>query len=136
MARCEDCNKFVSFDEPQAEVESDDIISGEVCIDVRVVLPCAECSTEIKETTLVYEETVECPTCGQDHLDELSIEDANATGQEIYEDAFSPKTGKKLKHQTKYYGAEVTFMLCCERCGESEEHTGYVKELPSSFDDC
>lgn len=134
--RCPDCNKFVSYADPEAEVESEELISGEVCIEVRVSLPCAECSTELKEAYLTYEETVECPNCGKEHLDELSMEEVDAAGQEIYEDAFSEKTGKKLKHQKKFYGAEVNFTIHCDKCGESEQHTGYVQELPESFEEC
>ncbi len=57
--RCPDCNKFVSFDEGNVDdVEADiDDESGTVTVSGRVVLPCAECGTELKE--LAVDETVE-----------------------------------------------------------------------------
>ena len=50
MARCPDCNKFVSYDdsqdpEPNVDVDPEGRISG----DVRVFLACSECGTELKE---------------------------------------------------------------------------------------
>ena len=49
--RCNDCNKFVSFDdstEPEAEIEIDE--DGQISGTVRIVLTCAECGTELKES--------------------------------------------------------------------------------------
>ncbi len=49
--RCPDCNKFVAFDDgnvDEVEVELDED-TGTVGISGRVVLPCAECGTELKE---------------------------------------------------------------------------------------
>ncbi len=54
--RCPDCSKMVSYDEPQATVESEEVSNeGLVNIEVRLVLPCAECGTELKETTFNFE---------------------------------------------------------------------------------
>jgi hypothetical protein len=49
--RCPQCNKFVAFDEGnvddiQAEIDE---VSGEVTIEGRIVLPCAECGEELKQ---------------------------------------------------------------------------------------
>lgn len=57
--RCPECNKFVGFDDgnvDEVEVEIDED-SGAVTVTGRVVLPCAECGTELKE--LSVDETVE-----------------------------------------------------------------------------
>ncbi len=62
--RCPDCSKMVSYDEPQATVESEEVSDeGLVSIEVRLVLPCAECGTELKETTFNFEIDLEhtCP---------------------------------------------------------------------------
>ena len=55
--RCPDCGKFVGFDEGNVdEVEADiDEESGVVQIEGRVVLPCAECGTELKELSVSEE---------------------------------------------------------------------------------
>jgi hypothetical protein len=52
--RCPDCNKFVSYDESNPEVEGDPEVTedGDVTVSVRVVLPCAECGQELKDCTL------------------------------------------------------------------------------------
>jgi len=48
--RCPDCNKFVGFDEGQVdEIEAVIDENGVVCVSGRIVLPCAECGTELKE---------------------------------------------------------------------------------------
>lgn len=52
--RCPDCAKFVGYDDGSVdEVEADiDADTGEVTIGGRVVLPCAECGTDLKELTV------------------------------------------------------------------------------------
>lgn len=48
--RCPDCNKFVGFDEGNVD-EITAVIddNGVICVSGRVVLPCADCGTELKE---------------------------------------------------------------------------------------
>ena len=66
MARCPDCNKFVSYDDGDVDVQSEDVESGEVRVEVRIVKTCAECGTELKEATLElhgpFEHDCESPT--------------------------------------------------------------------------
>jgi len=57
--RCENCNKFVPYDDGnvddvEAEIDED---TGEVTVTGRVVLPCAECGSDLKE--LSVEDTCE-----------------------------------------------------------------------------
>ncbi len=49
--RCPDCSKMVSYGEPEMEVESEDVDSSDGCVTatVRMVLPCGECGTELKD---------------------------------------------------------------------------------------
>jgi len=52
MARCPDCNKFVSYDdgtEPEAEADVDE--TGHITGTVRIALTCAECGTELREAS-------------------------------------------------------------------------------------
>lgn len=54
--RCPQCSRFVSYGEQDPEVTTSDIRpDNTVEVDVRVVLPCADCSTELKD----YEDKVE-----------------------------------------------------------------------------
>jgi hypothetical protein len=56
--RCPDCNKFVSFDEADPEVNDLDVSdNGSVTASVRIVNTCAECGTELKEAMLELEES-------------------------------------------------------------------------------
>jgi len=55
MARCPDCNKFVSYDDGDVDVQSEDVESGEVRVEVRIVKTCAECGTELKEANFDLE---------------------------------------------------------------------------------
>jgi hypothetical protein len=53
MARCPDCNKFVSYDtdqEPEVDVDIDE--DGQVTGSIRIFDACSECGTELRETTL------------------------------------------------------------------------------------
>lgn len=58
--RCPDCNKFVGFDELNVDdVEVDiDETTGQVSVSGRMVLPCADCGTELKEAGVDHEEDV------------------------------------------------------------------------------
>ena len=72
MARCPDCNKFVSYDEDYEPEVSDEAVNidgeGEdatatITATIRIALPCAECSTELAETSLDWEYEI----TAQDH---------------------------------------------------------------------
>jgi hypothetical protein len=47
--RCPDCNKFVSFDEPEIEGDDPDIVGTAVSGNVRIVLKCADCGGELMD---------------------------------------------------------------------------------------
>jgi hypothetical protein len=48
--RCPDCNKFVSFDEQEPEINSIEVDdSGNVSAEVRIVNACGDCGAELKE---------------------------------------------------------------------------------------
>lgn len=60
--RCPDCNKFVSYDESaEPEVNDLQISEGNVTGQVRVLLTCAECGTELKEANFDIDVSVELP---------------------------------------------------------------------------
>lgn len=52
--RCPQCNKFVSYGDGIVELEVHDQAGGEIQVDIRVVLPCADCSTELKENSFEW----------------------------------------------------------------------------------
>jgi len=78
--RCPDCNKFVSFEENEPEVESIDVDGDRnVTATVRIVNSCGECGQELKEATLDMEKSFEheCP--------EEKVEELKRRKQEEYE---------------------------------------------------
>jgi len=55
--RCPNCSKFVSLEAQDPEVQSCDVeLDGTVSAEVRLVLACAECGDEGKETVFTFEE--------------------------------------------------------------------------------
>jgi len=129
--RCNDCNKFVSFDsdvEPEISVDvSGTIVSG----DARIVNNCADCGTELKECSFDINE--EIPGADAHECDgELSVEVEGAGRTDRMED--KTRTGKPIKH-SRYmkhlYGAEATFKVVCDKC-EFEAEIPWSDETPGS----
>lgn len=66
MARCNSCSKFVSYDDPEFEVEGDpEADEGTVTARVTLTMPCGECGDGLKGATFDFEETFE-HTCDED----------------------------------------------------------------------
>lgn len=153
MARCPDCNKFVSYDtDTEPEIEDVQVFdeSTEVQGSVRVVLCCAECGTELKESNQEFNETFE-HTCEMEDVlpeflpefnpkedEQYEIEDSSATFHERYQDR-NPKTGKPIKnprYMKKYYGAEIVISIKCNKCGDTFDQEITTEEQASYFDEC
>lgn len=121
--RCPDCQKMVSYDEPQLELQDEDISGGEFSCNVRIILPCAECGGELKECTLEFQQTIEhecdedkviCSMCEHpkaehpredcDVFEEIEPEDDKTYELEMNDpeptEDYRPKT-KKLKNGTE-----------------------------------
>lgn len=129
--RCPDCNKFVSMEpgDPEAELHLDD---GQVIGTVRIVMNCAECNTELKESNFdieldVPEEILKAHS-GEGHeldLDESDFENID-------------KSEGKGRYRKTYYGAHGDISLCCScRPGDqivNLEFNDYVQA--SNMDEC
>jgi hypothetical protein len=136
--RCPDCNKFVSFDaetEPEIDVDFDEMtrtINGSV----RIVNNCAECSTELKETT--FDVDIDLSAEIEDHWKEHGWKDGDAEAPEghgsfdLSDDGGSrsersqthDRHGKPIRnprYSRRYYGATAVFTVACE-CGHNIEH--------------
>ena len=128
--RCDQCNKFVSYDdgqEPEAELDLDD---GQVTGTVRVVLPCAECGQELKEGTFDVDvdirEDLEKHN-REKHADKISKDEQ---GNELIEvDNFEVEmNGCEMKTRTKgkgrwtetFYGHSTEFCVNCSLCPASD----------------
>jgi endogenous inhibitor of DNA gyrase (YacG/DUF329 family) len=147
--RCPDCNKFVPNGDPEAEVQSGEdfeaeLDEGKLIIkcqpEVRVMIPCGECGTELKETILEFEMETEheCdklpkkePKGGIEVEGNIEVE---ATDDYRTKD----KHGKAIKnprYQAHLYGAEVTATVTCPFCQETIEFTDQDEVESSSMDE-
>jgi hypothetical protein len=147
MARCPDCNKFVPYDmSTEPEVEDVQVFdTDEIQGSVRVVLACEECGTELKESyqefTETFEHECEIPAFKPDfdpETDEpFEVGDSSATFHERTQ-THTPK-GKVIKnprYAKRYYGAEISVTIKCNRCDGEFEVNVTTEEQASYFDEC
>lgn len=149
--RCPDCNKMVSYGDPTVEVNDETIsfqkeegkneFSGEVTFNVRLMLPCADCSTELKETTFEFELPFE-HTCKEGTVIEEADEgeDFSVSVEAEPTDRFQnkdPKTGKAIpsRFQKHFFGADVRGDITCPHCKEEFEVVGNDECQASSMDE-
>lgn len=153
--RCPDCNKFVSYDEPEVECDGVDINGDSVSVSVRVALNCAECGTTLKEATIEGECMIEhiCKPV-EERIGETFLPQSELTFKEDEEqfeiedegigegtDRLETKdrNGKLIKnyrYMKKYYGFSISPEIRCRKCGEFFSVTIEGEEQASCFDEC
>lgn len=126
--RCPDCNKFVGLETQDPEVNDLDIDdAGSISGNVRVYRQCADCSTELKETTFDIDASVEdLPNkCGDDDYHNLTIEETSC-------DLTESGGGRYKKNMI---GFSLSYHVKCEDCSYSV--TGIIEDATSasSFDE-
>lgn len=123
--RCQNCGKFVSYGEPETNVDHEDINDSIVSVTTRVVLPCAECGEELKEADLEFEfDLDELHECLADEELDSAKDPYELLDVEAIEESKRitvSKTGKQIAYsnQKQYYGAKVIASVKCNRCNES-----------------
>jgi len=142
--RCPDCAIFVSYGgDLEPEIESEEINEDELTGSVRVVLDCAECGGELKESSMEYEVQIE------HECSDANEEDSDADGEDQFEihstaTSFTERRQTKDRHgkpitnyryQRTYYGAEITTTIKCTRCEEEFDVETTVEEQASSFEE-
>ncbi len=136
--RCPDCNKFVSMEVSDPEVDTLEVdTDGTVNITVRIVRTCAECGTELKEATLEFS-TQDYTQIVEDHIKEFHPErpkvpegegevevEAPEGEEKVYADEVEldiSEEGVEALEETEkrvsYFGAEVQFCIKCESCNK------------------
>jgi hypothetical protein len=136
--RCPDCNKFVSFDQQDPEVDAA-VGNSEITGSVRLVLACAECGGELKEANIDFSADIDHTCEGKDvSTEELDFEIVSEMSENTdrYED--KDRKGRKIKsyrYMKHYYGAELTFEVKCLGCEEEFEVTASVEEQASGFEE-
>lgn len=138
--RCPSCEKMVSLDFNDPEVESieveaeepdpngdpklDDHTTLSVTANVRIVRVCADCGEEMKEATLDLEET--------------SIEGPIGSGHEfeVEEDSVDQIEEGGGRYAKSYFGAEVGYTITCTcGCGFARSATMSDKVAASEMDE-
>jgi len=147
--RCPSCSKFVSFGEPDVEVESSEVGDDDtVTAEVRVTLPCAECGEELKERFFTVDGQI-------DHLCEFPLVIAKLTKEaggdpakvgtdevdtavadrefDILEATAEPLDRMQGKSK-RFYGATVTWEVVCGACDTPITVTADDEEEAAAFD--
>jgi phage FluMu protein Com len=149
--RCPDCNKFVSYDEPECEVQSVETDGTEVRATVTVGLNCSECGNRLKEAEIEATADIEheCkPLSERDPSlapsepfvegdEEFSVDcEGDAEPSDRLED--KDRHGKRIKnyrYMKHYYGFTLEQEVKCNKCGETFSVTIDGEEQASSFDE-
>ncbi len=100
--RCPDCNRFVAYNQDDPEVELE-VTSEGVTGDVRIVLTCEQCGTELKEST--FEVSTDDDLTGHEGDEhELDVEaDAEPT----------TRTEGHGRGTKTFYGYHMTYKVTC-----------------------
>ena len=150
--RCPDCNKFVSYDDPQCEVNSVEIDGTTIRASVTVSLNCQDCGGTLKDSEIEAE-------CDFDHEckpkserpkeqapeadykegeDQFEIEsDGDAEGTNRLQD--KDRHGKQIKssrYMKSFYGFTMEPEIKCRKCGEVFSVTLEGEEQASAFNEC
>lgn len=140
--RCPDCNKFVSFDEPEIESSNDAEVNdceqddgGQVTGSIRIVLKCADCGNELKDAELDYEATFE-HTCKKRKKKQEPEFEVDGEPDFTSTDRYDGKPGTPMRYRRHYYGAEISGIVVCKHCGEKIEFSATVEDRASSFNEC
>jgi uncharacterized CHY-type Zn-finger protein len=141
--RCPDCSKFVSFGEGEVEINDVSVNDDEVTGTVRIMLPCGDCGTELKDAEIDFYIQIEhecaegTKPMDEDFSDErYEIESENADFTERMQD--TDRHGRKIKsyrYMRHFYGADVNVALKCNVCGESFSVSDIVEEMASGFNE-
>jgi ribosomal protein S27E len=152
--RCPDCNKFVSYDEPQTEVGDVSVEGTTVRANVTVQLNCQDCSNTLKDAEIESEAEIthECkPEAERDaewkpdvefheneEDDQFEVDsDGDAEGTSRVQD--TDRHGKPIKsarYMKTFYGYTLTTSIKCRKCGEVFDVELEGEEQASGFNEC
>ena len=131
--RCPDCNRFVSYDEPEAEIDSYNFSEKQLTAEVRIVLKCAECGEELKEATKTFEKEIICPECGSSNLECDNIDSNGDSRFEEKDDKGKPI--KNSRYWKTFYIADLVIEMSCLDCKHEWMENEAVEEQASFFEE-
>ncbi len=113
--RCPECNKFVSMEAGDPEVEDITILDDEVKCTVRLVVNCAECGNELKEYMSEPSELLQDKLYKATGYDEHFDEEGEPIGDEcemmVEETGVEPMD--KIEKRKTLHGAEINYEVKC-----------------------
>lgn len=149
--RCPDCNKFVSYDEPQCEVQDVDISETTLLATVAIALNCQDCGTTLKDAE-VEDETEIKHTCKPEKdrpenwresadFDEGEQFEVEEQGEPEPNDRLENRDrhGKAIKnprYMKRFYGFSLESDVRCRKCGEVFQVPTSGEEQASAFNEC
>lgn len=151
--RCPSCNKFVSYDEPEVQVEDVTVEGTTVTADVTVNLNCADCGENLKSANIQADGEIahECkpekerleewePDAnykkGEDD-DQFEVEE-QGDGEGTSRLETTDRHGKPIKsarYMKTFYGFTLESTIKCRACGETFPITLEGEEQASAFDE-
>jgi hypothetical protein len=139
--RCPDCNKFVSYDEPQCDVQSVEVEDDLVRATVTVSLNCQDCGTTLKDAEIEGEAGIdhECkPESPKQEDAGFSVESEGDPEGESRQQT-TDRHGKPIKsarYMKTFYGFSIETQIVCSKCSESFSVTVTGEEQASGFNEC
>lgn len=135
--RCPDCNKFVPYDEPEVEIQESSISGTQASINARVVLKCAECGSELKDSEIQADVDIEhdCPKL-KDPDFEWDNEPVN--GEPSERTQTTDRNGKPIKYSRymkRFYGFTASGSVRCQGCNELIDLEFEGEEQASGFNE-
>jgi hypothetical protein len=140
--RCPDCNKFVSFEEEDPEVEDLEVgDDGVVSMSARISNNCADCGTELKTGTVEGEASLHDEIAAHECKKKDDYEDdPERKGFDLSvceEDAMrDQRVEGKGRGARTFYQAVVNVTVTCERCDETFEGEVVGEIQASAMDEC
>jgi hypothetical protein len=117
LMRCPECKKFVSYGEPNTDNLEVSLENGSLTLAGELVLPCAECGTDLASASLEAEENIldlfnlkpdeELGETAEDEIADSSLRGADRT-------AGTDRHGRPIKnprYAKRYYGVEATVTI-------------------------
>lgn len=123
--RCPDCRKFVSYGEQDPETNLEVDADGHITGEIRIVLPCGDCGTELKEATFQVEVDAEVESPEDlpgDHAHSFTLEEDLTSTSDLQHTDRHGRPIRYRRYMRTLYGASATFSIRCE-CGAEGEAT-------------
>lgn len=138
--RCPNCNKFVPYDEPVVEINSTDIHESIATVEVRVVLKCADCGEELKDSDMTAEKEIEhdCENAKKGEKPTFEWKDEPADGEGTERTQTTDRHGKPIKlsrYMKRFYGFTSSGSVECQKCKEIIELDFESEEQASGFNE-